>query len=236
MFSTKKIMIKTIILRFLKSLSKYEDYVKEYHSRVKLPNYLEDVFIGLMLSDGFLERSSPTSTVRLSVNFSIKHAPYLMHLYVLFEPYIRTGPDVISTLNSKTKTHNTVIKFKTQSLPLFMIYHKFFYKPNSQGKLIKIIPLNIEQYMSPVVLAHLIMGDGNFKIKDGIIRIYTNSFSKKEVEILALAITNKLDVCTKVVHDRKDQYIITISKNQLIKVRELLLKYRHPSMYYKLGL
>ena len=38
------------------------------------------------------------------------------------------------------------------------------------------------------------------------------------------------------VNDRKDQYIIVISKDQLIKVRELLIPYMHPSMYYKLGL
>ena len=45
-----------------------------------------------------------------------------MHLFVLFGPYIETGPDVISTFNSKTKTYNIIIKFKTVSLPLFMYY------------------------------------------------------------------------------------------------------------------
>lgn len=80
------------------------------------------------------------------------------------------------------------------------------------------------------------MGDGNLKSKDDIISIYTNSFTKEEVELLALAISKKLRILTKVVHDRKDQYIILISKDQLIKVRELLIPYMHPSMYYKLGL
>ena len=159
-----------------------------------------------------------------------------MHLFVLFGPYIETGPDVISTFNSKTKTYNIIIKFKTVSLPLFMFYHKLFYKSNPEGKYVKFIPQNIEQYINPVVLAHLIMGDGNLKSKDDIIRIYTNSFTKEEVELLALAISKKLRILTKVVHDRKDQYIIVISKDQLIKVRELLIPYMHPSMYYKLGL
>lgn len=40
--------------------------------------------------------------------------------------------------------------------------------------------------MSPVVLAHLIMGDGNLKLLDEIIHIYTNSFTKGEVELLSL--------------------------------------------------
>ena len=70
------------------------------------------------------------------------------------------------------------IRFKTVSLPLFKFYHELFYKPNSKGKYIKIIPQNIKQYMDPVVLAHLVMGDENLKPEDNIIRIYTNSFIK----------------------------------------------------------
>lgn len=66
-----------------------------------------------------------------------------MHLFVLFGPYIETGPDVISTFNSKTKTYNIIIKFKTVSLPLFMFYHKLFYKSNPEGKYVKFIPQNI---------------------------------------------------------------------------------------------
>ena len=66
--------------------------------------------------------------------------------------------------------------------------------------------------------------------------IYTNSFTKEEVEILALAITKKLNILTKVVHDRNHQQMITISKSQLPLLRELVKAFMHPSMYYKLGL
>lgn len=62
------------------------------------------------------------------------------------------------------------------------------------------------------------MGDGNLKLPDKILRIYTNSFTKQDVELLGSAITEKLDIKTKVVHDRNNQYIITISKNELLKV------------------
>lgn len=51
--------------------------------------YLNDVLIGLILSDGYLERSSPTSAVRLTVSFGAKHSGYLLHLYDLFEPYTK---------------------------------------------------------------------------------------------------------------------------------------------------
>ncbi len=90
--------------------------------------------------------------------------------------------------------------------------------------------------MSPVVLAHLLMGDGNLKQPDKIIRIYTNSFTRVEVDLLALAITRKLNILTKVVHDRNNQYMITISKSQLPLVQEVLKPHMHPSMYYKIDL
>lgn len=61
------------------------------------------------------------------------------------------------------------------------------------------------------------MGDGILKLPDKIIRIYTNSFIKDDVELLASSITYKFDIKTKVVHDRYNQYIRTISKLQKVK-------------------
>jgi len=151
-------MTKTTMIRFLNSLNKLEDYKREYRGRSEFPLFLIDVLIGLLLSDGHLDRSSPTSGVRLSVSFGVKHSAYLLYLYDLFESYTNTGPASISVYNKKTQTNNGVFKFKTVSLPQLLDYHKLFYELNDYGKLIKIIPKNIEQLMSPIVLAHLIMG------------------------------------------------------------------------------
>lgn len=229
-------MNKTSMIRFLNSLNKLENHKKELRSKSRLSLYLNDVIIGLLLSDGYLERSSPTSGVRLTISFGVKHLAYLNHLFNLLEPYTNTNPTSISVYNKQTKTNNEVCRFKTVSLPQLLYYYELFYKANSEGKFIKVIPLNIEELISPVVLAHLLMGDGNLKQPDKIIRIYTNSFTHEEVSRLALAITCKLNILTKVVHDRNNQYIITISKSELPLVQELIKPYMHPSMYYKLDI
>jgi hypothetical protein len=117
------------------------------------------------------------------------------------------------------------------SLPQLIHYKELFY---TGGK--KIVPLNIEELMTPAVLAHLIMGDGNLKTHDKIIRIYTNSFTKEEVESLASSITNKLNIQAKATHDRNNQYMITISKSELSKVQEVVKDHMHPSMFYKIDL
>ena len=229
-------MTKTTLIRYLNSLEKLENYKKELRSKTKLSLYLNDVLIGLLLSDGYLERSSPTSGVRLTISFGAKHSAYLMHLFNLIEPYTNTRPTSISVYNKKTETNNEVWRFKTVSLPQLLYYYELFYKANSEGKYIKIIPSNIEELMSPIVLAHLLMGDGNLKQPDKIIRIYTNSFTQEEVNLLASAITRRLNILTKVVHDRNNQYMVTISKSQLPLVQEILKPYMHPSMYYKIDL
>lgn len=66
------------------------------------------------------------------------------------------------------------------------------------------------------------------------LRIYTNSYHELEVENLALAIKTKLNIYTAPLHDRKDQWILTIGPNNLL--RKIVIPYFHPTMYYRLGL
>lgn len=128
-----------------------------------------------------------------------------------------------------------MIRFQTGMMPIFVYYHDmFYYYDEVAQRYIKRVPENIDSLMTPVVLANLIMGDGNLKGGEGIIRIYTNSFTRLEVE--KLAITSKLNIRTKAVHDRNGQYILTINKLQLNAVRTLIESYIHPSMLYKLGM
>ena len=231
-------MTKTTFIRFLNALNKNkEDYKIEYRKKLTFPLYLHQVLIGLLLSDGSLEKSSDTSTPRLNVIFSNLHISYLMHLYNLFEPYTDSDISIYEVKNKKVNNDYTQVRFKTVSLPSLLYYYNIFYQYDDNKKNnIKIVPSNIIDLMSPVVLAHLIMGDGNLKLPDKIIRIYTNSFTKKEVELLAKAIYIKLDIKTKVVLDRNNQYIMTINRSQLDKIKNILLPHMHISMLYKLGI
>ena len=59
--------------------------------------------------------------------------------------------------------------------------------------------------MDPIVLAYLIMTDGNFDRGRNRVRIYTNSYSKEDVERLATAINTNLGIYAAVLYDRKNQ-------------------------------
>lgn len=88
------------IKRYILKLLKLNNYKKDYRLNIKLPMYLHYTLIGLLLSDGGLERFSETSNVRLSVIMSIKSYPYIFHIYNLFEPYIDTELNVLNIKNT----------------------------------------------------------------------------------------------------------------------------------------
>ena len=80
------------------------------------------------------------------------------------------------------------------------------------------------------------MGDGNFDKGRNRVRIYTNSFTKEEVEKLALSINKNLGIYVGVLHDRNDQWILTIGAKNLDLLRTTVSPYFHSSMLYRIGL
>jgi hypothetical protein len=200
-----------------------------------LPQNLNDILIGLMLGDGHLYKSSSTSNSRFEISFGKDREFFAIWVSDLFEDYSNSGIKIIYYDKSLLST-SFGYRFKTKSLSIFNYYHDLFYKKdNTIWKYKKIVPSNIKNLMNPIVLAYLIMTDGNFDKSRNRIRIYTNSYSKLEVEKLAKSIELKLDIYVGVLHDRKDQWILTIGAQQLDKLRSLVKPHFEPSMLYRLG-
>ena len=55
-----------------------------------LPIQLHSIFIGIMLSDGGLYKSSPTSNVRFEMSFGEKYSLFAKHIELLFFEFINT--------------------------------------------------------------------------------------------------------------------------------------------------
>lgn len=158
-----------------------------------LPLEVRSIFIGTMLGDGSLYRSSPTSNVRFEVSFGQKYQLFALHLGEVFKEYM-SNPIKSLEIKGKDKTF-TNYRLKTKSLPTrgaFVPYYSKFYEYNEDlNKFTKIIPLDIIEFMDPIVLAYLIMTDGNFDKGRNRVRIYTNSYSKDDVQRLALIIKGR---------------------------------------------
>jgi len=171
---------------------------------IPLPVNINSILIGIMLGDGGMYRSSPTANTRLEMSFGEKYKSFAESLGIIFKDYM-SNPVKSIEVKGKNKVYINY-RLKTNSLPIFNQYYEMFYKFNFETqKYIKIVPENIINLIDPIVLAYLIMTDGNFDKGRNRVRIYTNSFKKDEVQNLALAINKILGIYTGVLHDRKDQ-------------------------------
>ena len=215
---------------------KYNNLNNNIKNIAELPVELNSVLIGLLLGDGSLYKSSPTANVRFEMSFGEKYKEFAFHIGGLFQE-LMSNPIKTVEIKGVNKVY-TNYRLKTKTLPLFNPYFDMFYKPNLDlpKKYIKIVPKNIIDFMDPVVLAYLIQGDGNFDKGRNRVRIYTNSFTKSEVENLAEQIKTRLNIYTGVLHDRKDQWILTIGAKNLELLRKIVSPHFHPSMLYRLGL
>jgi len=80
------------------------------------------------------------------------------------------------------------------------------------------------------------MDDGCF-IEEGGLKIATNSFTLKEVELLCKILNNKYNlVCFPNKTEEKDQYIINIYKQSLNDLQNIVREYIHPIFKYKIKL
>jgi hypothetical protein len=101
----------------------------------------------------------------------------------------------------------------------------------------KIIPLNIEYHLDPVVLAYWISDDGQL-IKNGEITLCTDNYSLDEINLLIKTLINKYNIkCT--IHYKKSKtnriyYIIYIYISSLDYIKLIIIPYIHKSFLYKL--
>ncbi len=191
-----------------------------------LPQYQRSVIVGLLLSDGWLAYASVNNkNARLGFEQSYSRFEYVWSVYNALSHYCSSLPAVKSKVRKGIRSSS--LWFTTRSLPCFTELYNIFY-PNK----IKIIPHNIYDLLTPVALAHLIMGDGTVSSRG--LRICTDSYSIPDVVLLmnVLMINFRL-VCT--LHLDRNKPRIYISAKSIKLLESFVNPYIIPSMYYKLG-
>ena len=123
---------------------------------MQLAPYQYSVIIGLLLSDGWLIFASKThkKKARLGFKQSLAHSQYVVFVFNILSHYCSSSPYV--TTNIRTGNRLYGLEFFTWSMPCLTELHYLFY-PNG----VKIIPNNIYELLTPIALAHMIMGYGS---------------------------------------------------------------------------
>ena len=190
------------------------------------------VIIGSTLGDAYLNKRSGEG-VRICYRQSIKHKDYLFWLYVFLYNRGYTSNlqprQYIRTIQSKQGKVYYGYEFNTFTFRSFNWIHQMFYKKGT-----KVVPKNIYEYLTPLALAVWIMDDGGW-VNSGV-RIATNSFKLKEVELLNGVLNSKFNLETTIQKIWvKDKYSIYITKKSVPNLRNIVIPFIHSSMLYKLG-
>ncbi len=181
--------------------------------------------VGGLLGDVHAERNM-NGGVRFRYKQSVGHKEYILFLYyyLLSRGYCNNNLPLI-------KAHKgfEFYRFDTYSYTSLLWLYKDFYN----NKKVKVVPLNIEKLLTPLALAIWIMDDGGAHGSG--LRIHTQSFTIKEVEILINALKQKFNlICTR--HKMGNKYIIYINSKSINHLRSLVLPHICSSILYKLGL
>ncbi len=202
-------------------------HTKQERNMIAIPAYQYSVIVGLLLSDGWLTIASATNVnPRLGLSQSLDHFEYVWFVFNILSHYCENFPVVRE--RKRVDTVFWCVDIVTRSLPCFAELYSLFYVNK-----VKVVPENIYNLLTPVALAHLIMGDGGFKSKG--IFLCTDSYSIQDVVRLMNVLIIRYDLkCT--LHKSDKNYRIYISRNSVYKVVRIVKPHLIPSMYYKIGI
>nr|QYC94356.1 hypothetical protein [Oedogonium sp. 244] len=222
----------------LSLLEEKKKRAKPLKTYVDVTLFQKQVIAGLLFSDGHLRNSNKakrkTGNFRLEFTFKIAVLNYCQWIkFVLLY-----GLCTESETTPYPKENPTQVWFSTRQHVYFTEIYGLWYMEKERG-MIKVIPSNdyLELFYNEVSLAHTIMGDGYWENSSKTVIICTESFPHDDVSRFIKFIEYKFGLKASRLK-RVNNYRIRFSgkKENIQKLRSLVLPYMHESMLYKLGL
>lgn len=194
---------------------------------VEFPSFQFSVIIGLLLSDGYLQLQTKNRSINSCLRFkqSLDKSQYVWFVFTILSHYCSSCPFLTTGTRAGVRFYG--LEFFTRALPsLTKIYH-LFYKDS-----IKVIPQNIFELLTPVALAHLIMGDGVARPYG--LQLCTDSYSLPDIVRLMNVLIIRYELVCTLHKKREGQCRIYISSKSMPRLQQIVAPYMHESMYYKI--
>ena len=195
---------------------------------INITNYHKSVIIGLLLSDGYIQRRKDWNP-RISLHQSIKNFDYIWLVFNSLSVYCSSYPYVKKTIKRRKLFFS--LEFFSRQLKSFNEIYNIFYFKDSKIKNITASGTELFHYLDYVALAHWIQGDGAKRNK-GII-LCTDCFSVKEVVLLMNILLIKFDIISRI-HFDNNRPRIYINKAELNKIKPLIRPYFVHRFLYKI--
>jgi len=195
---------------------------------IKLTPRVKSIIIGLILSDGWLQKRGHWNP-RVGFKQSIINFPYFWHIYNELA-YLCSGSPMFGKSIIRGKTFFS-ITLQTRQLDCILEIFNLFYVIKN-GQLTKTVKPQLLFYMDYIVLAHWIMGDGAKRNK-GII-ICTDNFTLEEVVLLINILIIKFEINPSIHKERKN-FRIYINNKDLMKIKPHILPFFVDQFLYKIN-
>jgi len=206
----------------------YPRFTKVVSYMIELPFYIKSIIYGLILSDGYIGFASKSNlNARLSFKQSFDRLPYVLAVFNILSHYCSSLPISLIGKQNNIITHG--VQFWTRSLPCFTKLHSSWY---NQG--VKIVPNDIYDYLTPVALAHWIMGDGSYHPAG--LHLCTDSFSNQDVARLINVLILKYGLNCTMQGYKSGRPRIYIKTNSMAQLGVIVAPFMHPTMLYKIHL
>ena len=193
------------------------------------------MIIGSTLGDTHLEKRKNGIGTRIIFEHSSNNVEYLMwfHNYLASRGYCNNiKPKLQIRIRQEGKVYYQY-RINSYTFSSFNWIHEMFYKL-IDNKTIKIVPLNIGEYLTPLALAIWFMDDGSSLNRGA--RITTNCFTLEEVNLLCNVLKIKYNIIATPNKCGRDKgHIIYIHVNSMKLFIKIIKPYLLPSLYYKLG-
>ena len=190
---------------------------------------LKQILVGLMLGD--LHGRNRNGNIRFVFKQGLIHETYLLSLYELFKNYCPSAPKIVAALpHPKTGKIYSSIHFSTFTLPCFNEIYDLFYSSN-----VKLIPLNIGEFITPLSLAYWIADDGSWAKNNRHVVLCTDSFTLAEVNLLISVLNDKFNLkCY--IYKQGNSHRIVIPSYSVSILQTLLAPIMPAMMKHKIGL
>lgn len=190
----------------------------------------EQTLIGTVLGDTHLRKEFENGGTGGMFAHSDKQKEYCYWKYDILKRFCLKEPIFKSQYHKirKKTYYKYIVNFKVDTI--FNEYYNLFYKNK-----IKVINNDLLNKLEPLGLAVWFMDDGYKQKSSGGYALSTNCFSQNEIELIQSLLLNKWGIYTSI-HNKnvKNRRILYIKKKTAYKFKDLIEKYIHPTLLYKL--
>jgi len=200
---------------------------EKYKETLSLTSRQKQILVGSLLGDAHLESRYKLGSATLRIEHSYKQKEYVDWLYSEFKKWVRTSPRKRTRWSWDKKQDKYL--FMTYWHKILGEFREMFYR---NGR--KIIPEDLEFYLTPLSLAVWFMDDGSIKSrKHKGMFLNTQAFSLSDVKRLQRILKNKFLIESATKKDKNGLQIYIPGKNAENFIG-LIRSYIISSMEYKI--